>query len=177
MLERDKRIKNDAQHMEKLLSSSNLITFHSVSDVNGIAPDRYIVEFKCKGLIREGGQLAISNYHKIMIYLHADYPTQQPRIGWVTPIFHPNIKGGNVCLGRSWTPAMTLDELCIVLGEMIQYKLYNLNDPLDGFAAEIIQSALSQNPEFLPIDDRNLLVPLSEAAIHHDDEIITVEQL
>jgi len=166
MLQRDHRLKFEYERMEHLKSLSPFIEIRSISPGNNLLPDRYEVTFTCKGLIKVSQGLAVSEFHRVLIYLHADYPSQQPRISWLTPIFHPNIKGYNVCLGRSWTPAMTLDELCVILGEMIEYKLYNIEDPLDRDAAKAIERILQQDPNFIPIDSRNLLGPEADFDIN-----------
>jgi ubiquitin-protein ligase len=75
---------------------------------------------------------------------------------WRTAIFHPNILSGNrnggVCLG-GWSPAETLADLCIRLAEMIQYKNYNTDDPLDLQAA----AWAAQNRAHFPIDGRPII--------------------
>ncbi len=45
-----------------------------------------------------------------------------------------------------------LDELVLQLGEMIQYKNYNVDDPLDPEATEWTKG----NPREFPIDNREL---------------------
>jgi ubiquitin-protein ligase len=66
------------------------------------------------------------------------------------------ITDGRVCLDildLNWGPTVTLDRLCIELGEMIQYKKYNLADPLDREAADWAE----ENIDLFPIDNRELL--------------------
>jgi ubiquitin-protein ligase len=56
-------------------------------------------------------------------------------------------------LNYNWSPSITLDRICIELGEMIQYKRYNPAHPLNqqaAFWAEV-------NRRRLPIDARSLL--------------------
>ncbi|HEY0071911.1 MAG TPA: ubiquitin-conjugating enzyme E2 [Chloroflexia bacterium] len=158
-LERDRRLRIEAERIERLQALSPFIRYRAISQLPGLVPDRYEVSFSCTGLRRDGGDIVETQNHRVLIYFHAEYPTQQPRLAWMTPIFHPNIKGPRVCLGRSWTPAMTLDELCIILGEMIQYKLFNLDDPLDADAAEVIHAVIESRPDIMPIDKRNMLLP------------------
>jgi ubiquitin-protein ligase len=62
----------------------------------------------------------------------------------------------HVCLDtldRNWSPSITLDLICIELGELIQYKRHNVDDPLNHEAAEWTR----QNLHRLPVDNRNLL--------------------
>lgn len=68
-----------------------------------------------------------------------------------------DIRDGKICLDIleeiNWSPKVTLDILCIELGEMIQYKKYNLGDPLDKNAARWAKA----NKDILPVDNRELL--------------------
>ncbi len=62
---------------------------------------------------------------------------------------------GQICLDTlslNWSPSITLDIICLELGEMIQYKRYNPDDPLNSEAAEWSQIHRDQ----LPLDNRNL---------------------
>ena len=106
MLKRDERLKAEFEHMEVLRCRSKFIDFIAA----GTPPDRYTVFFTCTGLMEQDGNLVFTNTHRVMIYLHIDYPRLQPQIIWITPIFHPNIMDKMVCLGRSWSPAMMLDD-------------------------------------------------------------------
>jgi ubiquitin-protein ligase len=56
-------------------------------------------------------------------------------------------------LDENWSPAITLDRICIELGEMIQYKRYNVDSPLNQMAAMWAVA----NAHKLPIDSRSLL--------------------
>lgn len=62
----------------------------------------------------------------------------------------------HVCLDAldyNWTPSLTLEQICIELGEMIQYKRFNAGDPLNPEAAWWAES----HRNLLPIDRRSLL--------------------
>lgn len=56
-------------------------------------------------------------------------------------------------LDHNWSPSITLDRICIELGEMIQYKRYNLDDPLNHDAVRWARA----NRHRLPVDPRSLL--------------------
>jgi len=76
-------------------------------------------------------------------------------------------------LDHNWTPAITLDLICVELAEMIQYKRYNPADPLNQEAA--VWAVL--NRDRLPVDKRSILDLkalagiriLSEAPLDHVD--------
>jgi ubiquitin-protein ligase len=56
-------------------------------------------------------------------------------------------------LDHNWSPSITLDQICIELGEMIQYKRYNLYSPLNNDAVDWVVG----NRHRLPVDSRSLL--------------------
>jgi len=56
-------------------------------------------------------------------------------------------------LDHNWSPSITLDRICIELGEMIQYKRYNPASPLNEEAA----IWALRNRDQLPVDSRSLL--------------------
>lgn len=151
---REKRLMKELQLMAKLNKDSSLISIEYFGEI----PIKYLVTYHCRSLRWINGNSApsLSNRHELEIYLHKDFPRRPPALKWLTEIFHPNIlppaKNGGVCIGW-WTPAETLDQLCIRIGEMLQYKKYNLNDPLDETAAEWIK----ENIQLLPVDDRGFI--------------------
>ena len=130
-----------------------------VVPLDGPPPERYLVTYRCKGLVWMQGSPApsISTFHRLNIYLHRDYPRRPPRLIWLSDIFHPNIlppeRNGGICIG-SWSPAESLDRLVIRIGEMVQYKNYNvdLSDVLNKEAA--VWAAANQG--HLPVDARPL---------------------
>ncbi len=166
---RARRLESDYKRMCELDKSSNFISFACEGD----PPEKYAVTFRCKGIMkRDDGSLANSVRHTLEIYLTMDYPMRQPQLKWMTPVFHPNILGathpynpGTVCLG-SWVPSMFLDDLCIKLGEMIQYKNFSLNSPLDAEAAVWANKFKLS----MPVDDRPLLLGSAEKCDGEGDD-------
>lgn len=159
---RERRLLTDREKMQALQLSSDLI------HVSEISPDcdRYKVSFCCRGLIWMPGALApsISANHRCEIYLHLNYPRTPPQVVWLTQIFHPNIlppqQNGGVCIGH-WSPAETLDQLCIRLAEMVQMKNFNVNDPLNPTAANWARANISK----FPVDNRPILHPEPEIIV------------
>lgn len=151
---REQRLLKDMELLVALNDKSALIKIA----FNGMPPERYRVTYYCNSFVWANGNKSpsISNLHELNIYLHKEYPRRPPALKWLTDIFHPNIlppyKNGGVCIG-SWTAAETLDSLCVRIGEMLQYKNYNLEDPLDLEAAKWIR----QNLYLLPADNRSLI--------------------
>ena len=61
----------------------------------------------------------------------------------------------NVLEELNWTPAITLYDICLELGAMIQFQRFNVEDPFNKEAAEWARWARTQ-PGLLPIDSRDL---------------------
>jgi len=133
-----------------------------LSDLIEIAPggdpaDRYRVLYRCRSLVIVAGQdePEVSEQHICDIYLHRDYPQRPPYLIWRTSIFHPNImppeRGGAVCIG-AWSPGESLPNLVLRVGEMIQYRNFDLDDVLNEEAVKWAR----YHQDRLPIDDRPL---------------------
>ncbi|MBI4670893.1 MAG: hypothetical protein HY741_04385 [Chloroflexi bacterium] len=166
---RFRRLKADYVKMMELKAHSELIDFTVVDAKPGTPPEKYIVTFKCKGIVGVDarGKPRIGEHHQVAIYLHNEYPHRWPGLKWLTPIWHPNIKNanGSVCIDAAWwTAARSLDRLVIMLGEMVQYK--NFHDdptkppfPWDAEAAKWSRAWRQQHADAFPVDARELLRP------------------
>lgn len=147
---RIRRLQSEYAAMLELAQASSLITFTS----QGAPPTKYEVSFTCYGLVHIRGMLARSSHHKFTLILDDAFPVAPPAIVWRTPIFHPNMKPPDVCTGDIWYPAFTLAELCTSLCELVQYKSFNVYDPLDHEAAEWLIVHLQTDAPDIPIDRR-----------------------
>jgi ubiquitin-protein ligase len=174
---RFRRLKADYEKLLELKAHSDLIDFEVVDPKPGFSPEKYIVTFKVKSIVGVDmlGKPRFGDKHQVAIYLHNEYPQRWPGLKWLTPIWHPNIKGanGSVCIDAAWwTAARSLDRLVIMLGEMAQWK--NFHDdptkppfPWDAEAAKWSRGYRMSHPGAFPVDMRELLRPervkLSEA--------------
>ncbi len=166
---RMRRLKADHKRMLDMAAQSDLIEFKTTAARKGLPPERYIVTYKCKGIIGvdKNGKPKIGNKHQVEIYLHNQYPQRWPGMKWLTPVWHPNINhhNGSVCVDAAWwTASRSLDRLVIMIGEMVQYK--NFHDdptkppfPWDPEAARWSRKYRQENPGAFPVDTRELLRP------------------
>jgi len=151
---RQRRILAERELLRQLSEQSSLI---EVVELNNVG-DKYCVFYKCKGLVwlPNRPRPSVITKHAMEIYLHVNYPRMPPRLQWLTDIFHPNIlppsRNGGICIGN-WTPAETLDQLVLRIGEMVQYKNYSTKDALNLEAAMWAE----QNQAALPVDVTPLL--------------------
>jgi ubiquitin-protein ligase len=162
----------DHERMVELAGRSDFISFEVLEQSPNMPPEKYAVTYTCKGIARINSRQEpeYSELHQVAIYLHADYPSNQPAMRWLTPIWHPNIEHEEpfrVCVDASWwTANRTLDQLCLMLGEMIQYKNYHATNekpyPFDGEAADWVRTWAEPNgivSKKKPVDSRELLRP------------------
>jgi ubiquitin-protein ligase len=95
----------------------------------------------------------IQQWLREMLAVTANDPAAQDTLNKL--IENPELRKGHVCLDTlnlNWSPFITLDLVCLELGEMIQYKRYNLGDPLNRTAAAWAE----HNRHLLPWDGRAL---------------------
>lgn len=150
-----RRLQADYASMQQLVADSDLITFTA----NGQPPDRYVVTYRCKGLVKHGTRVQVSEHHQVEIALHQQYPDTAPQLRHLTPIFHPNFQGAYICINaHDWTPRESLVDLVLRLGNMIVYRNYNPGSPLDPEAAQWAQ----RNQSRFPLDERGWLRDLSQ---------------
>jgi len=164
-----RRLRKDYELIREVDARSDLIKVTAKSQKRGLPPERYIITYKCKGLIGldRKGSPKIGEKHQVEIYLHSHYPQRWPGMKWLTPVWHPNINhaNGSVCIDAAWWSASrSLDRLVIMLGEMVQYK--NFHDdpskapfPWDMEAARWSRQYRRTHPNFFPVDNRELLRP------------------
>lgn len=166
---RFRRLKADYDKMLELKAHSDIIDFDVVDVKPGFPPEKYVVTFKCKSVVGVDafGNPKFADRHQVAIYLHNEYPQRWPGLKWLTPIWHPNIKGsnGSVCIDAAWwTAARSLDRLVVMLGEMAQWKNYHDDPtkppfPWDAEAAKWSANYRKKHPGCFPVDTRELLRP------------------
>jgi hypothetical protein len=163
---REARLRADRERLRTLAGSSDLI---AVEELEGDPPEAYRVTFSCRGVVAPGlTRPVLSESHRVLITLPVEYPTRGPQLRWLTEIFHPNVnpEGTLVCVD-AWYPGRLLDDLCVMLGRMIQYKNYN---PLNCLRPEAALWAL-RHRALLPVDERPLRRGAEGELPGHDFEV------
>lgn len=120
------------------------------------APEKYGILFHCKGLskLSEKDEPTEIDKHVMEVVFGYDYPSVPPRYIWLTDIWHPNIKLPYICTtGRPFAISTSLDQICLMVGQMIQYRNYNIEDPLNKEAAQWA----AKNKKRFPIETRDLI--------------------
>jgi hypothetical protein len=141
-----------------LARSSDLLELFPMSDE---PPDRYIAQFRCKGLVRSaGGDVVEADHFEVGIWFPSDYlrradPFQV--LTWLGPfnVFHPNIsdKMPFICVGKL-APNTALVDILYQCFEIITYNKVTMRED-DALNAEACVWA-RQNQQKFPIDRRPL---------------------
>jgi Ubiquitin-conjugating enzyme len=175
-----------AQELARLSSMSDLIKVEAARKVNvpgwpasqspeGWPPDLYLVTFLCGGYvgIDSKGKPEVRNFHQMALYLDKSYPAVEPKLAWITPIWHPNIESAgakHVCTNsaENHKTLRPLSELIQFIGEMVQYKRYHakheepwpLNREVAKWVLEIAEPAgwIAQSK---PVDPQPLMRGIS----------------
>lgn len=125
-----------------------------VEPVGAHPPEIYRVTYKLLGLRLEGDQPIPQEEHVAEIRLPLAYPRESPYVIPLTPAFHPNI-AAHYCIGDYWSAGQPLADIVRKLGDMIQYRTYNVKSPLNALAAQWT----IENESLFPIGDVELGTP------------------
>jgi len=120
---RTSRLERDFKEMQELQEQSTILEFEAI----GSPPERYIVTFHGASLV-PNGKIRLGNVQKAEVRLMAEYPRIRPDIKWLTPIAHPNIFGGTVCLGKfsmEWVLSVKLVEVVEIMWDMARMAVLN----------------------------------------------------
>ena len=129
-----KRLYSDYEQVKKDFSLHRNI---QVTPIGAEPPEKYHVTYFVNGLYRlPDGSVQMLNRHEVEITLHSDYPRYKPICRILTPIFHPNFRDGQICIGDIWGAGESLSDIIINIGNMIQYKSWNSYSPLSAEAAK-----------------------------------------
>jgi Ubiquitin-conjugating enzyme len=114
-------------------------------------PDAYHVAFRLRGVQLKGDQPVLVDHHEVEIRLPVTYPREKPVCVPLTPIFHPNIKA-QYCLQDHWAAGQSLVDIITRIGDMIQYREFNVKSPLNAVAARWAR----ENPAVFPLGNVQL---------------------
>lgn len=134
MTARMRRLAADYEQIKKdFAGHKNII----VTPVGDEPPEKYHVTYFVNGIyLLPDGRIETLGRHEVDITLHADYPRYKPICKILTPIWHPNFRDGQICIGDIWGAGESLSDIIINIGDMIQYKSWNSYSPLSSDAAQ-----------------------------------------
>lgn len=128
-----RRIASDYEQIKKEFAEHKNIVVTPIGDE---PPQKYHVTYYVNGIyLQPDGRIEMLGRHDIEIELHSEYPRYKPICKILTPIWHPNFRDGQICIGDIWGAGESLTDIIINIGDMIQYKSWNSYSPLSADAA------------------------------------------
>jgi ubiquitin-protein ligase len=118
----------------------------TVERVGVLPPELYRITYRLRGLELSGDTPVPRDFHVCEIRLPLGYPRDQPQCIPLTPIFHPNV-ADHYCIADYWAAGEGLVDVIAEIGDIIQYRLYNVKSPLNATAAYWAE----QHPDLFPI--------------------------
>ncbi|MBQ8831213.1 MAG: FHA domain-containing protein [Oscillospiraceae bacterium] len=131
---RMRRIASDWEQIQRdFTGHKNII----ITPVGTEPPEKYHVTYFVNGIyLLPDGKIETLSRHEVEITLHSDYPRYKPICKILTPIWHPNFRDGQICIGDIWGAGESLSDIIVNIGDMIQYKSWNSYSPLSADAAQ-----------------------------------------
>ena len=131
---RMRRLYSDYEEVKRHFADNQNII---VRPVGGEPPEQYHVTYFVNGIyLLPDGRIETLGRHEVDITLHADYPRYKPICKITTPIWHPNFRDGQICIGDIWGAGESLSDIIVNIADMIQYKSWNSYSPLSADAAK-----------------------------------------
>lgn len=147
---RMRRIASDYEQIKKNFSNHKNIVVEPIGEEPA---EKYRVTYYVNGIyLLEDGRIETLGKHVVIITLHAEYPRYKPICTIATPIWHPNFRDGQICIGDIWGAGESLSDIIVNIGDMIQYKSWNSFSPLSADAAEWAIA----NKHLFPVGNVNL---------------------
>ena len=152
MTARMRRLMSDYEQVRKDFAGHNNIIVTPIGDE---PPEKYHVTYFVNGIyLLPDGRIETLGRHEIEITLHADYPRYKPICKIMTPIWHPNFRDGQICIGDIWGAGESLSDIIINIGDMIQYRSWNSYSPLSADAAQWAM----ENKHLFPVGNIDLYI-------------------
>ncbi|NKB64273.1 MAG: hypothetical protein GKR95_19880 [Gammaproteobacteria bacterium] len=148
-----RRFLHEARELASLNERSSIVDIEPEGD----PPTAFQVTVNCRGVCNNPAEdeefnLVEVTTHRFRMSLGHLFPSAPPEIQWETSIFHPNFNGNEVCLGDLWAGTDSLSDLVVNIVHMVQYKEFNVADPLNRKAADWVRAKLDQ--DLFPLDNR-----------------------
>ena len=146
---------SDFEQITDVFSDNEFVRVERVG--SRLPPDTYWIEYRVPGLYLDGDQPKYSNIHEVEIMLPPEFPFARPHVIPMTPIFHPNINDAYLCDGDTWDADTSLVAFIAKVGEMIQWRIYDLSDPVDCLASR--WGSQYENSGLFPVGNADLFRP------------------
>ena len=123
-----------------------------VEPVGPMPPEAYRITYRLKSLGLEGDQPVVTERHVVEVRLPLGYPREQPLAAPRSEVFHPNVDATKYCIADYWAASQPLTDIIVKIGDMLQFRVYNVKSPLNALAARWV----AEHEELMPIGDVQL---------------------
>lgn len=131
-------------------------------------PERYQIIYRVPSLrLDKANQVQRTQQTTVTMTLPMAYPREKPHAETLDPVFHPNF-GAYVCIADFWAPGQSLGDVVVSIGDMLQYRKYNIRSPLNAVAAEWANTHAQDLP-LGTIEVGGLSAPVSVSVQHIND--------
>ena len=111
MTARMRRLMSDYEQVKKDFAGHKYIV---VTPVGTEPPEQYHVTYFVNGIyLLPDGRIETLGRHEVDITLHAEYPRYKPICTISTPIWHPNFRDGQICIGDIWGAGESLTDIIV----------------------------------------------------------------
>lgn len=153
-----RRLENDYREIRSRFDGDPNLT---ITPVGAMPPERYQVIYRVPSLrLGEDNEIARTAQTVVMITLPSGYPREKPHATALDSVFHPNF-GSYVCIADFWSPGQSLGDIIVNIGDMLQFRKYNIRSPLNAVAAEWANN----NAHSLPIGTIEVGASLSSMSV------------
>lgn len=154
---RTRRLQSDYNALMSAFAGHAAIT---VTPIGPMPPERYQVVYNVPSLTLTSERQPHRTQQTIVsVTLPPEYPREKPYLTTNYPVFHPNF-GAYVCIADFWSPSQSLVDILVEVGDMLQWRLFNVKSPLNAVAARWSE----ENGWQLPVGNVDVL-PLSDDII------------
>ena len=170
MSPRARRLTADYAALTEAFAGHPAIT---VLPIGPTPPERYRVVYDVPSLSLTPDRQPHRTHQTIVeILLPPNYPREKPYLTTNYAVFHPNF-GAHVCIADHWSPSQALVDIIVEVGDMLQWRLYNVKSPLNAVAATWSAENSWQLPvgnvDVMPLrDDYVVLGGMTVAAPGHE---------
>lgn len=153
------RLAHDYEQLRSLFDGNPYV---HVQALGPVPPERYRVTYNVPSLRLDSSRQPIVNQVTVVdIELPIGYPKEKPHAVAHGNVFHPNF-GDYVCIADFWSPAQSLADIVIDIGNMLQWQKYNIQSPLNAIAADWAV----KNSESIPVGTVDLFRVTSTVTIN-----------
>lgn len=128
-----RRLESDYRELRNRFDGDPSLT---ITPIGATPPERYQIIYRVPALrLDPRGEVERSEQTVVTLTLPAGYPREKPHAVAMDQVFHPNF-GNYVCIADFWAPGQSLGDIVTNIGDMLQYRKYNIRSPLNAIAAE-----------------------------------------